>query len=189
MRNAIISLAAVAALLLSSCTDEQIARAEAVSAAAQARVDQAAHAVELAQAAVDKADALARDLGSVKAEQVVGQAREALQVAVAAKDLAKSTADVASAAVASAKAAQAAGGSTFDILIAVAGTAVPMAVPLLAALKALWNNRSALRQIVAGVEKAKQSMPSDQVDKLHQALAITTDDRTKQQVATIKAAA
>lgn len=188
MRTILIAVVALA-LLLTGCTDAQIQRAEAASAAVDLRLAQAEHAEQVAQDTLAAAEQLAEASNSDKALAAVAAAQAAVEVASSTTALAKSAAGDARTAVQAAKDAQAAGGSTLDVLIAVVTTLFPAAGVTLTALRRMWASSASLRQVVAGVEKAKAAMPSDQVDKLHQALAITTDDRTKLQVATIKAAA
>lgn len=188
MRTILLAVVALA-ILLTGCTDAQIHRAEEVSAAVDIRLAQAEHAEQVAKETLAAAQQLAEASNSDKAKAAVAAAQAAVELAGSTTALAKSAAGEAHTAVDAAKAAQAAGGSTLDVLIAIVTTLFPAAGATLVALRKMWASSASLRQVVAGVEKAKQAMPSDQVEKLHQALAITTDDRTKLQVATIKAAA
>ncbi len=166
-------LPAIVLMLLTSCTDQQIARAEA-------QVAEAERAIALAQAAVDQGEKLAAQLGNVQAEQIVTQAKAGLAAATAARD-------VAQAAVTGAKAAQAAGGSTADVLIAVVSTFCPLAGVALAALRKAGAATRGLRQTVAGVEQAKASLKPEQVDLLHTALAAAQDEHVRTAVSLIRA--
>lgn len=192
MRRTQILLAALigltALLFVGGCTQEQIDRAAQISAAADARLVQADQALELAQRAVEQGKVLAEQIGSVRAQQVIGQAEQALAAAGAAREVAKVAADGAHGALDAAKAAQAAGGSTIDVIIAIATTTAPALGGLLMALRKLWAVGRDFRQTVAGVEKAKETLPADAVAKLHAALAETQDAGAKQRVAVVKAA-
>lgn len=176
-----------ALLFLGGCTQAQIDRAAAISAGADARLAQADQAMVLAQAAVDQGKALAEQLGSIRAEQVVAQAQQALVAAGAAREAAKLAADAGHAALSSAQAAQAAGGSTLDVLGAALAAFLPTAGIAYAAIRRAIAAAQSLRQVVAGVEDAKEKLPDDQVVKLHASLDAAQDEATKRRVALVRA--
>lgn len=153
------------AVFLSGCTDAQINRAEAIA-------DRASAEVARVQVIVDEATKLADALGIEKAQPIIDQANDAL---VAAKATAKAAQDTADAA----KAAHDAGGSTISTLFAgllVLVTGVSAATP--AIIKAV-NTARALRQTVAGIEKAKESMNEADVVLLHNKLRESMDESSK----------
>lgn len=175
------------ALLLCSCTQAQVDRAAQISAAADARLAQADAAIALAQQAVDQGKKLADQLGSAEAQSIIAQARQGLAAASAARDVAKLASKGAHAALEAAKTAQAAGGSTIDVLIAVVGAFVPAAGVAGTAIRSAMKSAQALRQTVAGIEKSKLAMTQDQIENLHSALSESQDAHVKATVKLIKA--
>ncbi len=179
-----ILLAIVCAVLTCSCTQAQVDRAAQISAAADAKLDQATKAVALAQQAVDQGKVLAEQTGNLQAQQIVAQAQAGLAAAQGALQVVKVADDTAHAALA---AAQNSGGSLFAIAVSIVGTLVPamgVILPLVAQV-AKW--RQSFTQTVAGIETAKATMSPDQITALHGALAEAQDDHVKAAVSLVKA--
>lgn len=187
MRHFILLPAAIA-LLLSGCSEEQVRRAEQLSAQAQARVDQASAAVQLAQQAVDQAQALAKEYGNVSAQRVVEQAQAALAAAAAARDTAQATADATTSAAKAARTAYEAGGSTTSVLIAAGGGLLTAAPAILALVVKLVQSYTAFRQTVKGLDAARDSMQHDPAcaavwdEHIAPALEAAQDNKVKQLV-------
>ncbi len=165
-------LAVFLLLMLSGCTQAQVDRAEqAVAQAkeylarAEAAEAMAKQAQEVAAKAVLASRALADQLGNDAAKEVVSKAEAALaqstdaltkidegvQIARVAAENAQKVADAA-------KASQAAGGSTVDVLIAIVGVFVPAAGVAAMAIKRQMAASHALQQTVAGVSNVRASM-------------------------------
>jgi hypothetical protein len=189
MRPTIFLLAALAVMLLTGCNEAQIERAEQAVAMADVRVSQADQAMAVAKQALASAEELSQKLDASIGAKVIADAKAAVATAESASAAAHVASDVAHKAVDAAKAAQAAGGSSVDVLLAVIGTAVPSLGALLAALRKLWDTASALRQTVAGVEAAKTKLAPDAIATLHGELASAQDEKAKQAVALVKAQA
>jgi chromosome segregation ATPase len=139
-KMAMIAGVLLALLCLSGCGwDEAIARAEKATATAQviaekaeASVAVATKAVTAAQNALEEAQKLAKASGSEQAQKAVDAAGKALAIAQSILPEVKNTAadarqalDAAQSSVSAAKAAKDAGGSSLEIIIAIAGTLVP----------------------------------------------------------------
>lgn len=174
---------------LTGCTQADIDRAEAVSAAADAKLSAADQALAVANQALDEARELAAKVGSDQARQLVAKAQQAVDLASASDDAAKVAAKAGRDAVEGAKAAQAAGASTFNVLLAAATALIPAAGGLIASINSAVQAGRALRQTVAGVDAAKAKLPPDAVDTLHAELAKAQDASTKRAVDQVQAAA
>lgn len=176
-------LPALACVLLASCTQGQIDRAAAISAAADARLAQADQAIALATQAVEQGRQLADQIGDVRAQQIVAQAERGLAAARAAGEAAKLAADGAHAALDGAKAAQAAGGSTVDVLIAALTAFIPTAGVAAAAIKKAVASGNAFRQTVAGIDQARAALGEDAWKaKVSPHLASSQDQKVKEMV-------
>lgn len=166
----------VLAMLLGmgGCTEADIARAQQLADSADAKL-------AMAQQAVAAAQTLATETKSEKAQAAVTAANAALAVAV-------ESADAGHKAVAAAKTSQAAGATTFNVLLAGAAALIPALGGILAAVNSAVQSGKALRQTVAGVDEAKKSMTPEAVALLHAELAKAQDESTKTRVDAAQAA-
>jgi hypothetical protein len=202
MRTLTLALIACALFALGSCTDEQIARAQVFVDQTDVRLAQANQAVELAKQAVAEAKALAEQFQSEGAKAAASKAEAALGQVIAARDIAASTDKAAHDALTGAKAAQDAGGSTLNVLLAAGKGALPMALLALTAAVKWWRalqaheatktdlaaTQAALTQTVTGLDDARNSM-GDAVWDQHVApnLAAAQDAHVKATVALVQA--
>ncbi len=176
--------ALVLVLLTSGCTQQQVDRAAAATAEADAKLAQVDQAIAAAQQAVADGKVLADSIGNVKAQQIVAQAQAGLAAATAARQGIQVADDAAHAALTAAKAS---GGSLFSIVAAVVGTLVPAMGVILPLVGQVAKWRQSFTQTVAGIETAKGSMTPDQIESLHGALAEAQDDHVKAAVSLVKA--
>lgn len=170
-----------AALALGGCSvDDAILRAEHAVAVAQAATDkataglaQAEQAVTVAKATLAEAQAVASATGSDAAKDAVAKAADAVRIAEAAIPTVRQTAADTTEALAAAKssldaakAAKAAGGSTWDVLIAIASTAIPAA----GAIGKLIADANKLRTAVAvtanHADRVEAANTDEDVDKV-----------------------
>jgi len=181
MRYLVLPLLCFALLALGGCgLDEAIARSEHAVATAQAAVEradaglvQAGHAVEQAQAVLDQARTLATVAGSDRAAEAVTQASAALNQARAAVPAIQATASDARTALAAAqasldaaKAAKNAGGSTWDVLLAILGTAVPALGAVGKLVGDVRQLRTAVKLTAAHADAVEQAETDDDVEKV-----------------------
>jgi hypothetical protein len=202
MRYLALPLIAVALLALGSCSDQQIARAQVFVDQTDARLVQANQAVELARQAVAEAKRVAELFQSEGAKVAADKAAAALAQVEQVRDIAALTNKGAHDALSGAKAAQEAGGSSVDVLLAMGKGALPMALAALVAGVKWWRalqaheaiktdlaaTQTALRQTVTGLDDARDSM-GDAVWDQHVApnLAAAQDAHVKATVALVQA--
>ncbi len=155
-------------LLSSGCTQADIDRAQQLSDAADAKLAAAQQAADVAKSFADASN-------NEKAKAAVDAANSALAIA-------RDAADAGHKAVAAAKTSQAAGATTFNVLLAGAAALVPALAGLLGAVNLAVRNAQALRQTVAGIDNAKKALPPEAVATLHSELAKAQDESTKTKV-------
>lgn len=151
-------LALFAVLMLAGCSQEQVDRAEKAVVTAQEILARAEQAEAAASSAVAIARGLADQIGSEQAKAVVAKAEAALATVSASVETARLSVNVASNAAQSAKSAQAAGGSTIDVLLAILATAVPAVGAFIPVLRKLAATGKALAQTVKGVQVARANI-------------------------------
>jgi hypothetical protein len=161
-------------LFVGGCTQADIERAQQLADSADAKL-------VAAKQAVDAAESLATATNSEKALAAVAAANAALAVAV-------ESADAGHKAVASAKQSQAAGATTFNVLLAAATALIPAVGGILASVNSAVKSAQALRQTVAGIDNAKRSLSPEAVALLHSELAKAQDESTKDRVDAAQAA-
>jgi hypothetical protein len=189
------ALLAIALLACASCTDEQIARAQAISDQTDAKLARANEAVAKAEQALATAKDLADKLGSEQGQRVVAQAAAALEQVKSAQAIVVTTDDAVHSALKSAKDSQAAGGSSVSVIGAAALGFLPGALAALKAGLQWWSVLKSYRQTVSGLDKAKESLAADPTgvaakawdDHIAPALDAAHDASTRKLVANIQA--
>lgn len=184
----LLAIMAVLTFSLTGCSQASVDRA-------QAGVDQAKEILakaEAAEARVAEAVATAREIaaaiGDERAKELVAKADAALAMAKSGTEAAKIVVATADTGLAAAKASQAAGGSTFDMLLAAAGALIPGAGAAALAIRNAIKSGRALRQTVAGVEEARKVLgESDWECKVAPALAAAQDESVKALITKIQA--
>lgn len=190
-------LAIIAALALSSCTDEQIARAQSVVDKTDVQLARANQAVALAEQAVAQAKALSEKLGNEQTQRIVVQAEAALEQVKTARDIAATTDTAVHSALDAAKESQVAGGSTIGVIGAAATGAIPGILAAIAAAMKWISVLRSYRQTVTGLDNAKEALAADPTgpaakawdEHIAPALDAAHDEKTRKLVATIQAKA
>jgi hypothetical protein len=184
----IAACAVILCFLLAGCTQGQVDRAQvaldqakevlAESRAAEARV---AEAVATARQIADK-------IGSDEGKALVEKAESALAMAKAGVEKGEKLVNIGQVGLDAAKASQAAGGSTLDLLLSAAAAFIPGAGVAAVALRSALNSGRALRQTVSGISDVREAVGEAKwKTEIAPFLCAAHDESVKKQIAAIEA--
>lgn len=146
-------------VLMCSCTDEQIRQAQVISDRADQLLASSKQAIASAEQALAVAQQLAEATKSQQAAYAVQVAHDALEQVKATLPAIEASQQTAHASLDAAKASQEAGGSTIDVLIAIAAVAIPGLGAVAAAVRRGNGWATAFQQTVDGLQNARKAMP------------------------------
>ncbi len=186
----ILLTAAIILAMLSGCTAAQVDRAEQAVAQAKEILAKAEIAEGHAAQAVAMAKQLAEQIGSEKAKDVIAKAEAAMAVVADSVAAAKLAVTAAESTAAAAKASQAAGGNTVDLLIAGLTVLVPSLGGIALAVRKAISNGKALKQTIRGVDKVREVVGEAKwATEIAPHLEAAQDESVKTLVAKVQASA
>lgn len=175
-------------LFLSSCSDADIQRLDVLATVAEERVKQAEDARKMAESALAAAHELVAKLGIEAAKPVMEKAEAALAAAHDAIEVGRATATAARSAAEAAKASQAAGGGTIQVIIGALMALVTGGIAAAPVIMKAIETAKALRQTVVGVEAARTAIgEAEWKAKVAPALAAAQDEKVRVKVDTVRA--